>query len=91
VSRPTSSPGTAIDHGGPGLLRMSRRRRAITDRAVAEGLRRERRAIGPAQVRRRERPAKRAALIPYRKFSQKRSRNPVRSRDLRDTSVSGPA
>lgn len=48
---------------------MSRRRRAITDRAVAEGLRRERRAIGPALVRRRERSAKRAALIPYRKFS----------------------
>ncbi|MEU4661112.1 tyrosine-type recombinase/integrase [Micromonospora chalcea] len=42
---------------------MSRRRRAITDRAVAEGLRRERRAIGPAQVRRRARSAKRAALI----------------------------
>lgn len=41
----------------------------ISDRAVAEGLRRERRAIGPALVRRRERPAKRAALIPYRKFS----------------------
>lgn len=71
VSRQSRSPGTAIDHGGPGLLRMSRRRRAITDRAVAAGLRRERRAIGPAQVRRRERSAKRAALISYRKFSHR--------------------
>jgi hypothetical protein len=61
------APEAASVRGGPGLLRVRAVRRAGTADAVSEAEGVERRTEGPALVRRRERPAKRAALNPYRK------------------------
>lgn len=63
------APELPTTHGGPGLHRVSRRPAGFTGDAVSEAVGVDRRTEGPALVRRRERPAERAALNPYRKFS----------------------
>ena len=65
----TISPDLPATFGGPGLLLFRAVRRAGIDDDAAKQ-RRRRLAGGQALVRRRERPAKRAALKTYRKFSR---------------------